>query len=343
MEWLGVVPERVLAELERARRGVVVLACDGVSYRPAARHWPAVTPLTTVFPSVSANAWLTAVTGVGPEVHGVPGMVFRIPGRGLVLSITGRPLDDPDGEPVPETVVAAPPTVFQRAGQLGARAIAIGREIAALTGPWSDAVLRGATRPAPTRLVTEPRAAARAAIADVDRVLPSSGPPAVVWAYVNLDDDQHAHGWGDAGERALALLDTAARRWADQGWTVVAHSDHGHVRSVADPDLDAAWAAVDTPELCVLPAGGAGRTRWLHPHPGREAEVARRLADGLGDSATVHRVEELTDSPLLRARLGPVVAIAASERFPVPLRWMVSEHGGTHRDETTVPYAVWAS
>jgi hypothetical protein len=72
---LAAVPGRVPAELERSRRGVVVLAADGVSYRPAARHWPGVTMLTSVFPSVSANAWLTATTGAGADVHGVPGMV----------------------------------------------------------------------------------------------------------------------------------------------------------------------------------------------------------------------------------------------------------------------------
>jgi hypothetical protein len=341
VEWLGVVPGRVLEELGRARRGVVVLACDGVSYGPAARHWPGVTALASVFPSVSANAWLTAVTGVGAEVHGVPGMVFAVPGHGLVLSVTGRALADPDGPAVAATVATAPETLFERAVATGARAVAIGREIAALDGPWADAVLRGAERAAPSPLTTEPVAAATAAIEDVDRALATR--PELVWAYVNLDDDQHAHGWGTAGERALSTLDRAARRWAGQGWTVVAHSDHGHVRSVPDPGLDAAWARVDTPELCALPAGGAGRTRWLHPYPGRAAEVATRLADALGDAGTVHRVEDLTDSPLLRVRLGAVVAIAASERFPVPSRWMVSEHGGTHPDELTVPYAVWAS
>jgi len=345
---LAAVPELLLGELDRARRGVVVLATDGVSYRPARRHWPGVTPLTSVFPSVSANAWLTATTGAGAAVHGVPGMVYRLPGRGLVLSVTGGLLADPAAEPARETVAAAPPTVFGRARERGFGAVAIGRELDALPGPWSAAVLAGADRPGGREpLTTDPLAAAAAAVADVDRVLPVTGAPTLVWVYVNLDDDQHAHGWHGAGEEALSQLAVAAARWADQGWTVVAHSDHGHVPTEPDPDLDRAWADVDRPELCVLPAGGAGRTRWLHPRPGREVEVAGRLAAALGDSAVVLGADDLPGrrllalSPVLRERLGAVVAIATGSRFPLPDPSMRSEHGATHPDEMLVPYAVW--
>jgi Type I phosphodiesterase / nucleotide pyrophosphatase len=344
---LAAVPGLLLGELDRARRGVVVLAADGVSYRPGRRHWPAVTPLTSVFPSVSATAWLTATTGASAAVHGVPGMVYRLPGRGLVLSVSGRLLADPAAAPAVETVAAAPRTVFERARARGCGAVAVGREIDALPGPWPPAVLRGADRPRRhAALTTDPLAAAAAAVADVDRLLPAARRPTLVWAYVNLDDDQHAHGWGQAGEEALDVLAAAAARWADQGWTVVAHSDHGHVPAEPDPDLDRAWAAVDRPELCTLPAGGAGRTRWLHPRPGREDEVAGRLAEALGDSAVVLGVEELPRrllplSPVLRERLGAVVAIATGRRFPLPDPAMSSEHGATHPDEMLVPYAVW--
>jgi hypothetical protein len=339
MESIAVVPDRVLAALERARRGVVVLACDGLSHRHAAPVWPVTGELAAVWPSVSTTAWLTATTGVGPEVHGVAGMVYRVPGHGLVLALDGTPLDDPAADPVAATVAEAPPTVFERAAARGARPVAIGREIAAHRGPWPAAVLRGAVRPAPTPLTTDPAAAARAAVSEVDGALAAAD---LVWAYVNLDDSQHRHGWTAAADEALRVLDGAARRWADRGWTVIAHSDHGHARHRSDPGLAAAWAAVDTPALCELPSGGAGRTRWLHPRPGRTAEVADRLRDALGDSATVHRAEELATGRALE-RVGAVVAVAASERFPVLFDWMVSEHGGTHPDETRIPYAVWTA
>jgi hypothetical protein len=128
---------------------------------------------------------------------------------------------------------------------------------------------------------------------------------------------------------------------------VLAHSDHGQVRCRPAAELAAAWAGLDTPQLCELPGGGAGRVRWLYPLPGRAGELAARLAAALGDAAVVLRLADLDRlglarvTPALRARLGEVVAIAATDRFPVPdpsLRW---EHGSTHPDEMLVPLAAW--
>jgi hypothetical protein len=43
----------------------------------------------------------------------------------------------------------------------------------------------------------------------------------------------------------------------------------------------------------------------------------------------------------LPGRVGPVVAIAASPRFPVPDPTLRYEHGGLDDDEMHVPFAVW--
>jgi hypothetical protein len=69
--------------------------------------------------------------------------------------------------------------MFEQAREKGFGAIAIGREIAALPGPWPAAVLRGADRPPPSGpRTTDPRGAAISAIADVDRALPPRAAPA---------------------------------------------------------------------------------------------------------------------------------------------------------------------
>ena len=450
---LALVPELILDELARARRGVIVLAVDGLPLRTARDCWAAATVrcLTSVFPTVSAPAWLTALTGAEPAEHGVPGMVYRLPGRPVrVLAVTGRPLADPrwgktsqpstaagpqpaggpavanlpppdaprtagrpetPGEPEtgsrtetasspdtaggpetgggpetasspetpgePETgsrtetasgpeipggpeagtLAAAPPTVFERARERGVRPVAIGRELDELPGPWTGALLRGAGQPlarpgAGERFRAEaadPAALVRAVAADIDQVLAGCPPgePVLLWCYLNIDDHLHQRGPDAATEDALGWLDGVAAGWASRGWTVLAHSDHGQRPCVRDPDLARAWAGLDTPRLCELPAGGAGRVRWLHPLPGRADELAGRLAAALGDAALVLRRDDLDRlgllrlSPPLRARLGEVVAVAATDRFPVPdpsLRW---EHGSTHPDEMLVPLAAW--
>ncbi|HEY0637722.1 MAG TPA: hypothetical protein VGD67_08760, partial [Pseudonocardiaceae bacterium] len=44
----------------------------------------------------------------------------------------------------------------------------------------------------------------------------------------------------------------------------------------------------------------------------------------------------------LRAgRVGELVAVAASERFPLPVTGMTHEHGGLHPDELLIPLARW--
>ena len=364
---LAAVPELVLAELARCRRGVVVLGVDGLSHAAAARCWPSaeLTCLTSTFPSTSATAWLTALTGCGPRVHGVPGMVYRV-GATMVYAVTGEGIA---GEPVvPAGAVVPQPTVFERAGAAGARCLALGRELVHLPGTWAPALLRGTTRAAAARTPGGPAAvawtsaelAAQAAdpgslvdavAAEVTAVLAGTGgsadgAPTLLWVYVNADDYVHANGYDRRLLAALRRLDGAAREWAAGGWTVAAHSDHGQVPVRSDPALAQAWARVDDPRECELPGGGAGRVRWLHPRPGREDEVRARLADALGDAAVVLAARDLDLPPGLRLpldRVGAVVAIAASERFPLPNPELRYEHGGLDVEEMLIPLATWRS
>jgi hypothetical protein len=339
---LAEVPRLLLAELERSRRGVVVLAVDGLSHGVAAAGWPSaeITSLTSTFPSTSATAWLTALTGCEPSEHGVPGMVYRVDDA-LVYAVTGAGVA---GGPVPpDGVVLARPTVFERAG---VPCLALGRELDHLPGPWARALLRGtapAGRTVPPAVLAEqaadPRLLAGAVAGDVTAALAGlTGERFLLWVYVNLDDHVHANGYDDAAVDALAMLDRAATEWARDGWTVVAHSDHGQVPVRPDPELAAAWAEVDDPADCELPGGGAGRTRWLYPRPGRADAVRARLAEALGDAAVVVTPAEVGLDP---RRAGAVVAIAASDRFPIPDPGLRFEHGGLDADEMIVPFAVW--
>jgi hypothetical protein len=345
MQSLRDVPDRVLAALDRADRGVIVLAVDGLAYDVAAEHWQPSTLdlLHSTVPSTSTTAWLTSVTGVGPDQHGLPGMVFRLPADGtLVYAVNGTTLATGPADPGARPGLLWPhPTVFQRAG---VRCVALGRELDGLTGPWAPAVLAGCERvtvTAPSRLAeqaADPRALVAGVAGDVTEVLAE---PMLLWAYVNLDDYVHRHGYDGAVRTALTELAGHAERWAADGWTVLAHADHGQVRCAPDPDLIRAFAAVDNPRDCLVPAGGAGRIRWLYPKPDRTERVADRLADALGDAAVVLPLAEVPELSALTGRVGSVVAIATSPRFPVPDPTMRYEHGGLDDDEMHVPFAVW--
>ncbi|WJK33627.1 alkaline phosphatase family protein [Solwaraspora sp. WMMA2065] len=351
---LADIPDVVCDELSRARRGVIMLAVDGLSYDAAlAAGWRTaeLTKLASTFPSTSTTAWLTAITGVGPAQHGVPGMVYRVPGRGtLVYAVTGRVLAqgpaDPGGDP---RLVIEHPTIFDRAAGDGVQCRAVAREIAHLPGPWAQALLRGATvvpaAPSETlaRQARDPALLVDAAMKEVDEQIGGQAggvrrrQPMLLWTYVNLDDYLHRHGYDERAVAAMAELGSRAARWAQAGWTVIGYSDHGQVRCTPDPDLVRAWSVLDDPARRLLPAGGAGRVRWLYPAPGDEdEEVGGRLAAALGSSARIVATDEA-----LRDRVGPVIAIAADERFPVPDTSLSWEHGADSPDETVVPLAIW--
>jgi ferredoxin len=365
---LTLVPKWVLRQLDASLRGVIVLGVDGLSWSKAATCWHAaeLACLTSTFPTTSATAWLTALTGVGPGEHLAAANSYLVPALGTVVNaVTAQPITWPGQallplEAGPDTQLVAPhPTLFERATQQGATCVAVTRELDGLPGPWAHALLRGADRwdggktsaSVLQAQVTDPRTLATGVIADVEQVL-AQRPGArdtLVWVYVNLDDYVHLHGYDRATEQALQTLETAANRWADKGWTVVAHADHGQIRRIRDQGLEAVWTAVDTPALCAFPGAGAGRARWLYPRPGKAAEVAERLRQGLGTNALVLSASDLIDRGLLPGvpglleRVGEVVALALTERFPLEDPDMRYEHGSVHPDEMLVPLATWPS
>jgi len=340
---LHAVAPFITRSLRTNDRGVVVLALDGLPHTPAKRAFrsASVGQARSTFPSTSVTAWLTSVTGTDVAQHHAAGMAVRVPGTDRVASLI-------EGG-VPDDLVASPPTVFQAARADGADALFWAPDLEPLSGPWIKALSRGADwLPSGYRddLTADPAVAVQRAIDAVDRV-PVNGKPALLWAYINLDDHLHAHGPDAKVEKALACLDSAAQRWADAGRTVIAHADHGQTVVEPRPDLQQAWARLSTSEFCRAPAGGAGRVRWLYPHPGRADQVYADLADALGGEADVVTFDELAarglmaDTAPLRERVGEIVAIAAGPGFPVFRASDAYDHGATTPDETVVAFAVW--
>ncbi|MGI5272906.1 alkaline phosphatase family protein [Nonomuraea sp. CA-218870] len=344
---LRAVPGLVLSELGRGGRGVLVLAVDGLSWQVARRVWRSaeLTCLTSTFPSTSASAWMTSVTGAPVSDHLVVGAAYRERAGGpLVDVITGDVLA---GEPAPRGPVVRLPTIFERAE--GADPMVVGRELDLLSGPWVDALTRGAARrPAREALTRDPHGLVAGVAADVEAAIGVRRTrPLLLWVYVNLDDHLHRHGYDERAVDALAELERHATAWAARGWRVLAHADHGLVPVASDPVLARRWERVDAPGLCELPGGGAGRVRWLYPRAGRENEVAERLAEALDGHARVLPASALGELGLMevagpvRERLGAVVAIATSPRFPLPDPGLSYEHGALSDEETLVPLARW--
>ncbi|WP_327350799.1 alkaline phosphatase family protein [Streptomyces sp. NBC_01304] len=308
--------------------------------------------MRSTFPSTSTTAWLTAVTGMDPAEHGAIGMVYRAPGADSVTHlVTGQAYGFGAAPPTDGALLHGGPTLFDRAVASGRPAYVVGAELEGLSGAWVTALLQGAhvvPSTAPDQAGIDPVKVVRRVVRDVEAVLamPTDVPP-LIWAYVNLDDHIHQAGYDAALRESLRLLDTAADRWADAGWSVLAHADHGQVPVSPRADLVEAWARLDTPAHCRMPAGGAGRVRWLYPLAGKEEAVARSLRHALGEHALVLTPDDLDGrgllaaTPVVRDRIGAVVALATTPQFPVPDATVAWEHGSISDGETLVPLAAW--
>jgi len=154
---LALVPGWVLGQLAVAQHGVIALGVDGLGWAAAATTWRSaeLACLTSTFPTISATAWLTALTGVGPAAHLVAGNSYLVPDLGVVVDATTATPQGWPGQPPPvgapqdtaaSQLVVEHPTLFERAAQQGAAAVAVTRELDGLPGPWTHALLRGADR-----------------------------------------------------------------------------------------------------------------------------------------------------------------------------------------------------
>lgn len=357
--------------LPAARRGeVVVFAVDGIAAPVLERACASAGQFRryrSTFPSTSLVSWLAAV-GVPPGCHQVTGPVLRArpgytsnyiadseeswhsagqPGAGASASAS------PARRGCPAFAAPSAPTMFQELARLGLASEVLIGDFYGISEAWIALLTAGAARHDPGTdlgaLRLSPAGMARAAVAGL-RARQRAGPAACRWVYVNFDDYIHREGYSDELTAALGGIADTAQELAAAGYTVLVHSDHGHIRNVCDPAQMAAWASVENPAYCTAPAGGAGRVRWLYPRPHLADAVRARLQDALGSHAAVfardspqwHEFARCWAHPTLTGdSVGDVVAVALTELFPVPDERYVFEHGSVCAQEMVTGVAAW--
>jgi hypothetical protein len=355
------VPDRLLRLIETEATGrTLLIGLDGIGFDVAGRHLSAgsLTPLRSVFPSTSVAAWLSLISGEEPDRHGVLGTVSWAPSTAQVVSYLGDHRFDwtgpvPLAEGAPRPLPATDSTIFSALRRRGIRPVVELTSMSGWSSGWVRAMTAGAdVRPAapdawmaledePVRLVREAMAVGRSAVLESDA-------PTFAFVYLNLDDHLHVHGVDGTISCALCVLNDEAEALAGQGVTVIAVSDHGQCASKAPNDMTRAWRELAGPRWCRRPAGGAGRVRWLYPHPASVDVVHSRLAAALGDEVLVTSPTELAEMGLwgdvaaVHDTVGEVVAVALGEHFPAPVPGYAWEHGSATEAEMVVPLAVWS-
>ncbi len=294
----------------------------------------------TVFPSTTAAALTSLLTGTDPGVHGIVGYKVRIPGT-----------DEAPNQLHGWDTHGLDPHVWQRAEPLFARAHAEGRPAFVVSRPeyrgtgFTEATLRGAENIGVADLDERVETAAR---------LAAEHPGALVYLYApDLDSVGHRHGWGsDAWSETLERVDAAAQRFAGAlapGVGAVLTADHGmvdvpaHRRILYGADA-AVWDGVTV-------VGGEPRMLHLYADPGRAADVRGAWQAAESDRAWVLTRDEAIDAGLfgvvddaVRPRIGDVLVAARAavayyddRESDKASQRMVGQHGSLTTEERIVP------
>jgi hypothetical protein len=364
-----------------SRRSLAVIAVDGLGFTVAAAGLApdVLIPLTTTFPSTTTTALMSSLTGSSPSEHGVIGVYYLHPDdRRGYNCITGEVTEaiqevaegteairaeaegtgsagGRDQLPRSGSGEGASPggqSAFTAVRDLGVPVFSLPGELALLPAAWLDRALSGSEvlTGSRARAVSDPaagdvRTIVETVIGDLEAAL-DRHQGSLVWAYLNLDDHLHRHGPDRDIERACQALDSLARRLSQQGVAVLVYADHGCAPSRPAAATMTAWAQAVSPHTCRLPAGGAGRVRWLYPHPGKAGWLADRLRLALPGTvvtspAELSRWGLVEEGSIGQARLGEVVLLARGPDFPVPDPGLAYEHGSMTAEEILVPLAIW--
>ncbi|WP_231945535.1 alkaline phosphatase family protein [Agrococcus carbonis] len=316
--------------------GAVVLLVDGLGSAQLGQRAGHARTLATApggsldagFPSTTAVALASLMTGALAGEHGIVGYDALVPGHGVrnQLRDWGGPMDPLRWQRLPTLLEQTP-------------SIVIGEQKHAASG-FTQAVLRGGEYRG-ARTLAERFALARDAARE--RVL--------VYLYVpELDRIGHDDGWqSDRWVDALEQLDGAVRDLVaglPRRTGLVATADHGMV------DVDASGHLIVEPALLDGVAHVAGEPRCLQLHlaPGGSADaVAGAWRAWLGDAAWVATRDEATASgwfgevhPDVAPRLGDVFVASRGRRAIYldaadPARGMIGQHGSLTPDELRVP------
>ncbi|UNK72398.1 nucleotide pyrophosphatase/phosphodiesterase family protein [Microbacterium sp. H1-D42] len=349
----GVAPHLLAAlrgesdELARAR-SVVLVVVDGLGAIPLRAHAGHARTLSSamakkdvggaVFPTTTAAALTSLLTGAAPGVHGLVGYRVRHPEQDvLVNQLT-------DWDRIDPLTWQAAPTVFEQATAAGNAAFVIGFAGHARSG-FTRATLRGGEfHPAGS---PPDRIALAYELADAND-------GAIVYCYLpEVDKAGHKHGV-DSPEWVAALedIDAALSQRVPDGVGVLVTADHGMVDVPPHRQLvlDAAGGWHDG----IRHIGGEPRMMHVYTEPDIDqgALLARWRRDLEGFADVVSRTEAIDAGlfgPLVsdaaRGRIGDLMAIARSN---VALydgaaedqrgRGMVGQHGALTPEEWRVPF-----
>ena len=332
---LVALPPEALAGI----RHLVLLVVDGLGHdyllsREGSLRRHLRGQLTSVFPSTTASAIPTFLTGLAPQQHGLTGwhMYFREIGA-----------------------IAAPLPFHARIGRHPLREAGVKPADLFDLVPLYDRLPRTCHVVSPQNIIQSDFNLALSGrakrhgyqtldemFAHITRILRSDEAHSYVHAYwPQLDSLAHEYGSrSEAVADAFEALDTAFAKLVDiahdSNSRIIVTADHGFIDTSAEQTIDLN-AHPKLRETLVLPLCGESRMAYAYLRSGREAAFEDYVRDRLGDHVHLIKTDEVLRQgwlgqgephPALQARLGDYVLIP---RGKAVLRdWLKGETGYTH-------------
>lgn len=362
------LPLAGLAEVLAGRKTIILLVADGVGEAQLRQHLPdgllarqRLQTLESVFPSTTASAVGTLLTGLAPISHGLTGWHVWAEEVGELLAIL--PLSRRQGlSPLPQEreawasrILAAPdlPTPLALAPRLQARVTHIAPS-AILYSPFNRQLTQGATKLGYEQLPGLFRQL-RAALES-----PEQARPHFIYAYWP-DFDSLAHQYGpDSPEAGAALTDfqQGLESFIGAGLNQAAlllTADHGFISAPPERLL----CLNDYPDLQRLlrqPLSGERRAAYAHIHPGQVETFTRLAEQHLGHALWIAPSQELLaggwfgrgpQHPRLASRIGDLTLLLKDDwtlKDCLPgerEHMMLGMHGGVSPAERQVPLCLF--
>jgi hypothetical protein len=343
-----------------AARNVCLLVIDGLGSRclaqlddQSALRTRLRASITSVFPSTTATAITTFMTGLAPQQHGLTGWHMYFRELGAVLAVLpfrprhGGPPIGASGGVTPARLLGNPPL----ADRLDAQAFVVSPS--AIVDSDFNAAHAGRAQRVGHAGVDEMFAALR------DILRGATGRRYVYAYYSEIDSLAHAHGIASAQVRSeVARIDAGFGRFlaeiAGTDTLVIAVADHGFVdtRPETVVDLDEHPALAQT---LLVPLCGEPRVAYCYVKPGAEQAFERYVESRLAHCASLVRSADLVAQgwygpgaahARLAERTGDYTLVmkdgyAVRDHVPGERRHLqIGVHGGATADEMLVPLVV---
>jgi predicted AlkP superfamily pyrophosphatase or phosphodiesterase len=340
-------------------RNLVLIVIDGLGYDYLINRVGHTTlqkhlrgRITSVFPSTTASAITTFLTGTAPHQHGITGWFTYFGELGRIITVLPFKYRETD-TPVSATGIQAAElfnhvSVFDRIDTESW--VVVPEHIAYSEFNVSHC---GAATIKPYRSLTQ-------FFKTITAVVHQHDQPKYVYAYwPKLDRIAHEHGIGSRAANAhYAQLDVAFDRFLTQvagdDSLIIVTADHGMIDSGPQRQIE----CEDHPELTdslLRPLCGERRAAYCYVQPGKRSRFESYVQDTLKDCASLYKSEDLLQQgifglgqphPALRQRIGDYTIImkdnyTIKDWLPGEHRYVhIGTHGGVSPQEMYVPIIV---